>query len=437
MDARKGDVPPYVNKTQVAEGRSRTPVLRQFLMVVLPFVVLAGAVAGFMYMYATRSIVPVDRPAERVRTVEAVVAQPEAVRANLVLYGQIGAGRSVDLRALVAGKVIEVSPDLLEGGHVAEGEALLRIDPFAFEGAVVRARADLDEARARIAEIEARVNQEQAALVRAREQAEISERELRRLIRLAETGTTPERAVDEARTRHSQALQAVETRENQLLIFESQRRQLEAAIARLEFALRQAERDLDDTVLRAPFDSIVSNPDAEVGKLVGVNDRIATLIATDRLEARFSLSDSQYGRLVQAGDLEGREVDVIWRAGETTITRRAMVARVAANAGEAGFTVHATFVENGGTFDVLRPGAFIEVRMQDVPRPDAIILPGSALYNGSVYVIEDSRLRQVAVDVLAFSEEGVIVRGDIPAGVRVLASRLTAPATGQRVEVRP
>ena len=439
MDARPGEEPPFLTRTRAPRaglGKRLLRIVRLLVMVVLPLLLLAGAFAGFAYLQATRPTVPVARQPEQPRFVDAVIAARADLRPTLTLFGEIVAGRSVDLRALVAGEVVSVSDQLVEGGRVVQGEELVRIDSFAFEGALVRANADLAETRARISELDARVRQEEAAIGRAREQLEITGREIDRLRTLTERGAAPERQLDDARLRLSQAEAALESRESQLAVFEAQRAQLDAAMARLEFGVAQARRNLDDTVLRAPFDALVSAPQAEEGKIVGSNDRIATLVATERLEARFALSDSQFARLAARGEIAGRDVTVTWRAGTEVIERSATVARVAPQVADASFAAFATIDIDDAALDVLRPGTFIEVAMADILYEDAVLLPPDALYENSVFLIVDSRLQRVPVTVRAFAAEGVIVDGEIPDGAAVLASRLGAAASGQLVEVR-
>ncbi len=439
MDARPGEEPPFLARTRAPRaglGKRMLRAARLLVMIVLPLLLLAGAFAGFAYMQATRPTVPVERQPEQPRFVDAVIVERADLRPTLTLFGEIVAGRSVDLRALVAGEVVSVSDQLVEGGRVARGEELVRIDAFAFEGALVRANADLAETRARIAELDARVRQEEAAMARAREQLEITEREIDRLRTLTERGAAPERQLDDALLRLSQAQSALEGRDSQLAVFEAQRAQLDAAMARLEFGVAQAQRNLDDTVLRAPFDALVSAPQAEEGKIVGSNDRIATLVATDRLEARFALSDSQYARLAARDEITGRDVTVTWRAGDNVLERSATVTRVAPQVADASFAAFAVIDVDDAALDVLRPGTFIEVAMPDLLREDAILLPPDALYEDSVFLIVDDRLQRVPVTVLSFAAQGVIVDGDIPDGATVLVSRLGAAATGQLVEVR-
>ncbi|MGP9822257.1 efflux RND transporter periplasmic adaptor subunit [Salinarimonas sp. NSM] len=448
MDARVDDAPPYAHERDPLREDApprRAPSLgarlgravRLFVMVVLPIALILGALGGFGWLRDTKPTVPVERQGERARAISAVVAAPASVQPTIGAYGRIVAGRSVDLRALVSGPVIAVSDALVDGGRVSEGDPLVTIDPFAYEGALVRARADLAEAQARIAELEARTRQEEDGIARASEQLAIAERDLARLTQLRDSGAATARALDDVELRVSQARAALETRENQIAILEAQRTALDASLERLRFAVSQAERNLDDTVLRAPFDALVSNAGAEIGKIVGQNDRIATLVATDRLEARFLLSDGQFARLAPDGGLVGRPVTVIWSAGDTEIARDARIARVASEAADASFAVYAAF-DAPVASDVLRPGAFVEVRLDDRVFEDALVLPVSALYDGGVFVVTDeSRLARVDVDVLAWGDEGVVVRSDaIAPGERILSSRLTAATAGQLVEIR-
>ncbi|MCC5979664.1 MAG: HlyD family efflux transporter periplasmic adaptor subunit [Salinarimonas sp.] len=439
MDARPGEEPPFLVRTRAPRaglGRRVIRAARLLVMVFLPLLLLAGALAGFAYMQATRPTVPVERQPEQPRLVDAIAAERADLRPTLSLFGEVVSGRSVDLRALVAGEIISVSDQLVEGGRVSRNDELARIDPFAFEGALVRANADLAETDARIAELDARVRQEEAGIARAREQLAITEREIARLRTLTDRGAAPERQLDDALLRLSQAESALEGRESQIAVFEAQRDQLAAARARLEFGVAQARRNLDDTVLRAPFDALITSPQAEEGKLVGSNDRIATLVAVDRLEARFALSDSQYARLASRGEVTGNAVSVIWRAGDNVVERPATVTRIAPQVADASFAAFAEIAIDDTALEVLRPGTFVEVAMPDRLYEDTILLPADALYENSVFLIVEERLQRVPVTVRAFAAEGVVVEGEIPDGALVLTSRLSAAATGQLVEVR-
>ena len=460
MDARVNDDPPFsVERTRgerAPPAPKRAPsllarvgrALRILLMVVLPVALVAGALAGFGWMRATKPVVPVERQSERARAVSAVVAEPAAVQPTLTVYGRIVAGRSVDLRALVSGPIVEVSDALVDGGRVAQGEALITVDAFAFEGALIRARADLAEAQARLAELDARRRQENRTAIRPRTRpAEIAQREFR----------TPHTAAREKRQRLRPRLRrrancgvlpgrgrAGDARRSQLAILRhAQSRSAGASLDRPAVQRSpQAERNLEDTVLRAPFDALVSNVGAEIGKggLAERPHRDAQSPSTG-WRRRFLLSDAQYARLapprrarVAAPSL------VIWSAGDSEIAREAIVTRVASEAADASFAVFAAFTDDVDS-DVLRPG---RLRRGAARGPkcseDALVLAGSprSTTAASSSSDDESRLVRVEVEVLTYGEEGVAgARGRHPAGrPSILASRLAAAGAGQLVEVR-
>ena len=66
----------------------------------------------------------------------------EDVAVTVTAFGTVRPRKQLDITPQVSGVVLEVSPNLISGGFVAEGELLLRIDPRDYELAVERARAE-------------------------------------------------------------------------------------------------------------------------------------------------------------------------------------------------------------------------------------------------------------------------------------------------------
>jgi multidrug efflux system membrane fusion protein len=85
----------------------------------------------------------------------------------------------------------------------------------------------------------------------------------------------------------SQRQQAVDQREANLRIEEARLDQQRAQIARLEWRLEQAERDLERTTLLAPFTGVIRSESVEIGRLVSVNDVVATIYDDSALNVRF------------------------------------------------------------------------------------------------------------------------------------------------------
>lgn len=402
-----------------------------------PVFVLALAFVSFVGLKATKPEVPQRSPQERIWPVSVIQAQVTNYQPSLKLYGRSVAGRRVELRSLVAGEVMETGEGLRDGGIVNKGDVLLKLDPFEHEGALVEAKAKLAEARAKLREIRATIESEKDALKRAREQLEIAQRDLERAVPLAEKGTVSQKLADDRRMTVSEREQSLDLRRNNLEVQQARADQQNAVIDQLAWRVRQAERNLSDSVLRAPFDAYVTGVTAERGKILGANDQVATLFDRDWIEIRFTLTNAQYGRIVShQGEVQGRIVDVLWHIGEEPVRYQAKIERIAAEitADSGGVEVFARVVDPRAAAP-LRPGAFVEVQMPDKVYPNVVRLPQTALYGGdTVYVVEDERLAARRVELVGAAKADILVRGEVKAGEAVMTSRLSKVEAGLKVK---
>jgi RND family efflux transporter MFP subunit len=389
---------------------------------------------------------PSGGPRERAEVVYSVTAADVAVGDNTAMlraFGEVVAAESAELRVASPGEVIAVAPGLAVGGTVQEGAALVTIDPFAYEGALREARAQLDEALARRDEADARIALEESALRSAEEQLAIARRDLDRAEELVRSGNITDRGLDDRRLVVSQRVQQVEQRRYTLQAERARRAQIDATVDRLEWAVERARRALEDTVLAAPFTGIVRADNAAVGRLLGANDVAVALIRADALEVRFTLSDERYGRLVSGGSLIDAPVTVLWRIGDEPFAYDATVSRVAADIARetGGVAVYARLdLPREGV--VPRPGAFVEVAVPGRLHQGSVRLPATALHEDHVFVIAaDDRLERRPVRLLATDGDEVIVAGALSDDDAVVTTRLAEVGEGIRVRrvdpVRP
>ena len=419
--------------------RSRTlSALRIVAQIVLMLAVLAAAA-----WFTTRLLA--ERPERERRpvftttyTVKTVEARRTDYRPTFTAYGQTVAGRSVDLRALVGGEIVAVSQNLQPGAAVAEGEALVTIDRFQYEGALVEAQSGLAEAEARIAQGEARIAAERSKEAALAEQLKLAQDDLDRAQRLRRRGQCTQQQVDSRALVVSQRQQAMDAMDQTIAVETAGLEQLRATLPRLAFAVQRAERNLESTVLRAPFAGIVSASAAEPGRLVSANDVVVSLYDAERIEARFTLNDDRFGRLQTSSEsLVGRAVEVIWTVGGKAYVYPATIDRLGAEITSArgGVEVFARLTDtSAASGPSLRPGAFVEVRVPDVRYENVFALPDTALFDGDrVYVKVDGRLAARPVEVEAFADDRVLVSTGIEPGDRVLTTRITEVAEGLSV----
>lgn len=411
---------------------------RALLQIVLMVAVLFGS-----YVIMERMIAAAPERTARPQPDIAVPVDAATVsvgdeRPLVSLFGEVTAGRSVEVRPPVSGEVIAIGPSLSAGNRVEAGEMLFAIDPFDVELALAEARSNLAQTEATIAEIEARLASERSQLESAREQLELARSDLQRARQLQANGTLTAKQVEDRTLVVSQREQAVSQRVNNIAIEEARLEQQRAVETRQALGVRRAERNLGDATVRAPFAGVIRSSTVETGRIVAANDVAVAMYDDTALDVRFTLTDAQYGRIATDDDpLIGRQVALTWTVGNVDYDYTATVSRIGADiaADRGGVDVYARIDASEAPVQ-LRPGAFVAVSVPDRLYRDAVRLPETALYDaGTMYVIEEGRLARRAVDVVAFEGDDVIVGAGLEDGQQVLTTRLSNVEDGLKVTV--
>lgn len=413
---------------------------RGLLKSLLPFAMIAAGVSGYKYLKATRPEIPKQPNMERAFAVDTVTAKRTSSQPLLTLYGTTVAGRQFDIRALVAGRIVKTHDELREGGRINAGETLLAIDSFEYVSARDEARAQRAETTARLTEQQASLKADQTSLEHAKAQLALAKADVDRAVELTSRGNLSERTLDDRRQIVLQRQQAADQLANSISVWEARIAQTRTTTQRLDVTIARAERRLEETELKAPFDAYVTEVTAQVGRITSINDKIATLIDRNWIEAQFSLTDSQFGRIVSGdGKLEGRPVEVRWTLGGETFTYPATITRIAARIASAngGIDVFARVLDPMKPVP-LRPGAFVELSLADVLFDDVVRIPNPALYDGNtVYVVKDSRLDPRPVTVVGSNGSDLLVRADIADGEEIVTTRMSTPGKGVLVKRMP
>lgn len=421
--------------------RSRLAVyVRALAQLATMVAVLAGSVYAMNWLVATAPEKPKRPPFRTVYSIAASEVNLADHRPTIRVFGQATAARSVDLKALVSGEIVAVNPAVRAGASIAEGEKLLEIDRFDYEIALSEAETNLAQTKATVAEIDARLASERDQLEIAREQLVLAERDLERAKSLEQSGSVTAKFVEDRMLVVIQRRQAVNQRENNILVADAQKAQQLSALERLGWKIKQAQRKLDDTVLRAPFDSVVRSTTAEVGKTVNTNEVLFSIYSANSLEARFTVTDAQYGRLATDTDpLVGRPIAALWTVGGVDHKFSGKVVRIGSDivSDRGGVEIFAS-LEPKDSGVRMRPGAFLEISVTDRLYPDAIVLPESAVYDSNtVYAVVDDALEPRAVRVLAYDGQNVIVDGAVNDGDVIMTTRLSEVGAGLAVAVDP
>lgn len=373
---------------------------------------------------------------ERVFAVNLVTAQSQSVTPILEAFGEVQSRRTLELRAASQGRVVHLSEDFVEGGTVTEGDLLMEIDPADAEAALDRAQNDLLDAQAEVRDADRGLVLAQDELKAAREQADLREKAYQRQVNLNDRGVGTAAAVESAELAAAQARQSVLASRMSVAQAEARVDQAQTTLNRVQIALHTSERDLEDTRITAEFDGTLSNVTLVEGRLVQMNEQIASLVDPDVLEVAFRISTAQYVRLLsEDGSLLDAPVSVNLDIAGVDLRAAGRVSRdsAAVGSGQSGRLLFARLDSAPG----FKPGDFVTVHVEEPELHDVARLPASTMdANLTVLVLgDDDRLRALPVTLVRRQGDTVLLRGDDLEGQEVVIGR--TPLLGPGISVRP
>lgn len=245
---------------------------------------IAIGVAGFLYLNAREPAQITDngaRPLVPVRVQEIVL---EPVTVTVTGYGRVEPVRTWEGISQVDGRIVETSDALAIGGFVNAGETLVRVDPRDYEIARDRALANLQIAQADLAELNAQ-EQSTAQQVGLERQIEaVIQADVDRRAELVERGSNAIASLEQAQRDLISQQRAVLDLENALALFPVQRDSARATLASREVDLEEADRQLANTRITAPFDGRVLEESVSEGVYIRPGDPLVTLGGVELVE---------------------------------------------------------------------------------------------------------------------------------------------------------
>ncbi len=311
---------------------------------------------------------------------------------------------TVQVGSQVSGNILALFADF--NTKVTKGELIAQIDPAPFQTKVNQAQANLDAARAAVANSQAVVQQAlagiqaansslaaaQANVVKAEAIAEDAKVKVDRRVIMVKQGRDAEGDLETAQTTYTSAVadhdalvaqqQAVEdsvkVAQAQLNVADSLVTANEAQVKQFTAALQSAQIDLDHTNIKAPVDGVVVARNVDVGQTVAASLAAPTLflIAQDltKMQVDTNVSEADVGR-VRVNQPATFTVDAY--PGETFTGSVTSIRKAPINVQNV-ITYDAVIgVANGDL--KLFPGMTANVRILVNQRPHVLKVPNAAL----------------------------------------------------------
>jgi RND family efflux transporter MFP subunit len=405
----------------------------------VPILVLVIGVAVAGYFVGSRPRASLEPLQEKVWSVAVVEAIRRDVKPKIRVFGEILAGREAEIRAMVAGQLVELNPEFRNGTLIVTGTMLAVIDPTDYELGLAERRSEQEQALALVQEYERELEWEEELLENAGLQVKLAKRGLERMNALALDGRESKKARDDAEMTLSTARQGELQRAQATVRLRARIKQQRAAYERVRTQLATAERELSHTRVVAPFDGYIADVKLALGQRVAVGETLGRLIAATELEARFEVPEADFARLMQSGGgvdapnaVIGREVDISWRLGEEVIEFKAVISRIGAeiDAAMGGIELFAVLAPDASRAG-LRVGAFVEIDVQDVEYESVFLLPAKAVSDaGHAYILDGDRLKIVDVTVLRRFGGEVLVEAAFEEGSEIITNQFSGIGPG-------
>ncbi|MEP5761941.1 MAG: efflux RND transporter periplasmic adaptor subunit [Litoreibacter sp.] len=377
------------------------------------------------------------RPArERVFAVNVIAIEPTEITPVLTSFGEIRSRRTLDVRAPIAGRVVELAEGFEDGGAVRKGQLLARIDPAEAQTAVDVAKTDVIEAQSDLRDAQAAILLASDELAAAQEQSDLRARALLRQQDLRQRNVGTEAAVEVAELEASSARQAILSRRQALQQGQARVDQAETLIERRQITLTNAERLLADTEIYAAFDGRLTDVQVSAGGIVSTNERLAQLVDPDALEVSFRISTTQFTRLIDVdGQLINAPVSVTLDVLGTDLEFEGRLSResAAVTEGTTGRVIFATLPNPRG----LRPGDFVTVHVDEPKLTRVVKVPAASVGSDQTVLLlgEDDRLVSAEVTLLRRQGDDVIVRAQELGGREIVSER--SQLLGAGIKVKP
>ena len=386
-----------MNETAQHPSFSLIRILISFGLILL----LVGGFTAFTLVMAMSVEKPRDRVVgEQSFPVTTQLLESENVAQALSVNGTVQAARQVDLRPLVAGRVIWVHPNLRDGGQVKAGDKVLEIDPSTYALNLRQAQNALKETQQSQARLEADLERQKGALAIQQQQLENSEAELVRRRALFADGIISQATLEQVESQTLGQRQAILTTQNTLDQLADQLAGLTTGIEGARINVELAENNLADTVLTAPYTGIVIASAVQEGQLVSQGDLAARLLDQETLEVQFRVTQDVFAQLNATGGLVGQSAEVRWsgQAGAAPLTGTIVRQGSTLDPSAGGVPLFAAL--DASAFAAgLRPGAFVEVALAGQNFGTVYAIPRDAYFPdlgaaGGVYLIDEQMVLQ-------------------------------------------
>lgn len=372
------------------------------------------------------------------KVVRVLKVEPRNIQPSAIGYGHTEPAQDWLAQSELDGAVVWVSEQYKTGNIIRKDSEILRIDPASYQLTIARLQAEL--------EVLTLTNQTIIdSLKIAEKEFQVQQSEYARSLKLSKTGHISKTEKDRATKELLSSQQQLQTQKNQLAINQAQQKVLQTELA-------LANRDLEQTVIKAPFDIRIVETLVGLAEYVSKGELLLKADGIDAVEVRAQfplgkmrpLRSSKHLNSLDANVHNNLAATVELQAGDKVITWPAEVSR-------SGGEIDAQTQSQSLVAQINQPyqqaipgekpplirGTFVKVTLKAPVMEQQVLLPINAIHDGKVYTVSEGKLRIKPVSVDFIQGQVAVIKSGVEFGDVVVLSKLSPAVEGMSLQLQP
>ncbi|MDE1233984.1 efflux RND transporter periplasmic adaptor subunit [Vibrio aestuarianus] len=378
----------------------------------------------------------IDNKGEKV--VRVLKVAPRDIHPSAIGYGHTQPARDWEAQAELEGAVVWINDNFHDGNIIKQGNEILRLDPSSYQLSIARLEAELEVAKLTDQTILETLNISE-------QEYQVQKSEYERTVRLSKSGHISKTDKDKATKDLLNSQQQFQTQKNNLAINKATQK-----VLLTELAL--AKRDLEHTIIKAPFDVRVTDKMVGLAEYVNKGEIMLKADGIDAVEinAQFPLGKmrplrrSEVLSKANSNDYTGLEAIVELNVGEHLISWDANVSRSGGHI-DAQTQSQSIVVQIDNPLKQASPGqrpplirdTFVKVTLKAPVMSKQTLLPLTAIHNDKVYLVQDGKLKIQPVKVDFVQGQIAVIKSGIQQDDIVVLSKLSPAVEGMLLKPQP
>ena len=382
----------------------KRPPLKSILIWAISAVIVILAVAFAKYQIATQPKAERKKLPQQARLVTVQTAEQTTYKTIVSAMGTVVPAKEITLSPEVVGRVVFVSPFVIPGGVIQEGQTLIRIDVRDYE-AVVKQR------QSEVAKAELNLKMEQGNQLVAQQEYKMLE-------------------------------DIVQDQDQELILRKPHLQEAQAALEAAEAALARAHLDVERCTVKVPFNGIIQDKFVDVGAQVTTASALLKIMGTDEywVEAVLDVGQLQWITIPKNNQQSGSNAKIFNSAWKSDVYRGGTVTRLLGQLEVQGRQAQVlvsvkdplALESNSSNVPPVLVDSFVRVEIEGVTLPKVFPVNRDYLHDGkNVWIMdEEDRLKILSVEIVFRDKETVYLSNGLHPGDRIVTTDISAPVDG-------